>query len=145
MDANNILQKVKFFKISLNEEHEDKTTRLNRIEKYIPKEFDKQLNKYWRFFTDASHPLNTMKLAYVQMLDNHEFLKIRKIYHSLDYTLINADQTEGIYIYIYFFFFCFRLLSLNPPDFAPDLCVCRKKYEGTYILKDEFDNFVVRV
>ena len=76
MDANNILQKVKFFKISLNEE--DETTRLNRIKKYIPKEFDKQLNKYWRFFTDASHPLNTMKVAYVQMLDNHGFLKIRK-------------------------------------------------------------------
>ena len=48
MDANNILQKVKFFKISLNEE--DETTRLNRIKIYIPKEFDKQLNKYWRFF-----------------------------------------------------------------------------------------------
>ena len=46
MDANNILQKLKFFKISLNEEDIDKTTSLNRKKKYIPKEFDKQLNKY---------------------------------------------------------------------------------------------------
>ena len=78
MDVNDILQKLKFFEIS--EEDEDKTTRLNRIEKYISKEFTKQQNKYWRFFKDANHPLNTMKVAYVQMLDNYGFLKIRKIH-----------------------------------------------------------------
>ena len=136
MDTNNILQKLKFFEITFNEEDENKTTRLSRIEKYISKEFTKQLNKYWRFFKDANHPLNTMKVAYVQMLDNYGFLKIRKIHKSLDYTLIKADQTEGKKI------ICFRLLSLNPHDCEPDLCVCWKKCEGTYILKDKFDNYV---
>ena len=47
--------------------------KLNRIEKYIKKEVDKQLNKYWGFFMDANHPLNTMKVSYVQILDNHGF------------------------------------------------------------------------
>ena len=133
MDANNILQKLKFSTISLNEE--DKTTRLNRIEKYISKEFTKQLNKYWRFFMDANHPLNTMKVSYVQILNNHGFLKIRKIHNSLDYTLIKADQTEGIKIV------CFRLLSLNPHDCAPNLCVCWKKHKDTYVRKDKCNNF----
>ena len=41
MDTNNILQKLKVFTISLNEKDEDETTRLNQIEEYIPKEFDK--------------------------------------------------------------------------------------------------------
>ena len=95
MDTNNILQKLKVFTISLNEEDEGETTRLNRIEEYIPKEFDKQLNKYWEFFKDTNHPLNTMRAAYVQILDNYGFLKIRKIYRRLDYTLFKADQTEG--------------------------------------------------
>ena len=35
-----------------------------------------------------------------------------------------------------------RLLSLNPRDCEPDLCVCWKKREGIYILKDKFDNYV---
>ena len=136
MGTNNILQKLKVFTISLNEEDKDKTTRLNRIEEYIPKEFDKQLNKCWEFFKDTNHPLNTMRAAYVQILDNYGFLKIRKIYKSLDYTLFKANQTEGKRT------LCFRILSLNPHDCAPDLCVCWKKYKGTYILKDEFDDFV---
>ena len=77
-----------------------------------------------------------MRAAYVQILDNYGFLKIRKIYHSLDYTLFKADQTEGKIIV------CFRILSLNSHDCAPDLCVCWKKYKGNIFLKKKSDDFV---
>ena len=137
MDANNILQKLKFSTISLNEE--DETIRLNRIEKYISKEFTKQLNKYWRFFMDANHPLNTVKVAHVQMLDNYGFLKIRKIHKSLDYTLIKADQTEGRKI------ICFRLLSLNPHDCAPNYVFAGKSTKVHTFVKTNVTILFVKV
>ena len=58
----------------------DQIERLNQIEKYISEEFDKQLNKHWRFFMDPKDPLCTLKVTHVQLLDNYGFLKIKKIY-----------------------------------------------------------------
>ena len=133
MDANNILQNVKFYNLFFNEE--DKTTRLNRIEKYIPEEFDKQLNKYFMFlWMQPSFKYHESLICSIP--DDQVFLKITKIHNGLDCTLINADQTEGKRIV------CFRLLSLNPHDCESNLCVSWKKYKNTCVLKEKCDNFV---
>ena len=64
-DKKKLILRICSYKILVYNMDKNQIDHLKQIEKYIPEEYDKQLNKHWRFFMDPKHPLCTFKVTHV--------------------------------------------------------------------------------